>query len=318
VSLGKPKLKNIAEQFAVYALLPQPPKGFRSRLQVQKLKLKQWQRTLQVTTVLLLVGVGMIVRHLYQPQEAFPPLPDKPSIVVLPFVNMTEDPKQELLVDGIVEDMTTDLTKFPGLFVISRTSAFSYKGQPVKVRDVSRELGVRYVLEGSVQKAANNNIRVTAQLIDAVEDRHLWAERYDRPVKDIFAVRDDITRKLVVHVAPKLTEVDQARLERTYVGNVEAYEYRVRGTAALLQVQKESNLEARQLCEKAAEIDPSYSQAYSCIGFTYLFEWFSLWTQDPQALEQAWKFAQKALALDDSLPPAHELMASYYFAKREL
>ena len=141
VSQGKPKLKNIAERFLIYTLLSEPPKGIRQQLRVQRLKLKQWQRTLQVTTVLLLIGVGVFVRHLYQPQEAFPPLPDKPSVVVLPFVNMTDDPKRELLVDGIVEDITTDLTKLPNLFVISRTSAFSYKGQPVKVRDVSQQLG---------------------------------------------------------------------------------------------------------------------------------------------------------------------------------
>jgi adenylate cyclase len=317
VPLGKPPLKNIAERFAVYALLSAPPKSMRQQLRVQRLKLKQWRRTLQVAALVLLVGAGVLVRHFYHPTEGLP-LPDKPSIVVLPFINMSEDPNYELLGDGIVEGMTTGLAKLPGLFVISRTSAFTYKGKAVQARDVSRELGVRYVLEGSVQKAANDHIRVTAQLIDATTDQHVWAEEYDRPVKDIFAVRDDMTRKLVVHVAPKITAVEQERLERTYAGNPEAYDYFVRGSFSWQQGRdKEKNLEGRQLCQKAVEIDPNYAHAYACIGFTYWFDWLYAWTQDPQAIEQMLSYGQKARALDDSFPPAHELIGLHYLAKRE-
>jgi adenylate cyclase len=246
------------------------------------------------------------------------PLPDKPSIVILPFVNMSGDPNYELLADGIVEGMTTGLVKLPGLFIISRASAFTYKGKETKARDVSRELGVRYVVEGSVQKAVNDHIRVTAQLIDATTDQHVWAESYDRLAKDIFAVRDDITQKLVTHIAPRITQVEQALLERTYAGNLEAYNYFVRGSFSWQYGgDKEKNAEGRQLCQKAVEIDPTYAHAYVCIGLTYWHAWIFGWTQDPQVFEQVLNYGQKAVALDDSLSPAHELIGLYYVAKQE-
>jgi len=317
VSMGKPKLKNITERFAVYALLSESPQGFRQQLHVRRFRLKQWRRTLQIAVVVLLAGVGGLVHHFYRPTEG-PSLPDKPSVVILPFLNLTGDPNQELLGDGIVEGVTTGLAKLPGLFIISRSSAFTYKGKEMKVRDVSRELGVRYVVEGSVQKAGSDRIRVTAQLIDATTDQHVWAENYDRPARDIFAVRDDITRKLVTHIAPRITKVEQALLERTYAGNLEAYNYFVRGS--LFREQgggKEKNAEGRQFCQKAVEIDPTYAHAYVCIGLTYWHAWIFGWTQDPQALEQVLSYGQKAVALDDSLSPAHELIGIHYVAKQE-
>jgi adenylate cyclase len=183
---------------------------------------------------------------------------------------------------------------------------------------VSRELGVRYVMEGSVQKAANDHVRVTAQLVDGTTDQHVWAEEYDRPAKDIFAVRDDITRKLVTHIAPRITKVEQALLERTYAGDLEAYDYFVRGSFSWQHGgDKAKNAEGRQLCQKAVEIDPNYAHAYVCIGFTYWFEWLNGWTQDPQALEQIRSYGQKAVALDDSLSPAHELIGLHYLVKQE-
>ena len=315
VSLGKPKLKNIAERFAVYALLSAPPTGVQQKLQVQKFKLKQWRRTLQIVAVVLLVGAGALVRHLYRPAEGLP-LPDKPSIVVLPFVNMSEDPNQAYLGDGIAEDITTDLSKLSELFVISRSSAFTYKGKKVKVQEVSRELGVRYVLEGSVRRA-NDQVRVTAQLIDATTGYHLWSERYDRLLTDIFALQDEIVRKLVLHLALKLTDREREPLERSYAINPEAYEYRVRGIDLWMRLTKDDNTTARQLCEKAMVLEPTYAQAYTCTGWTYLTEWAALWTQDPQALDRAFELGQKALVLDGSLPPAHELLGSVYLLKRQ-
>jgi len=156
VSLGRPKLKNIAQRIEVYALLAEQSKGFRQTLGVQRLKLKQWQRTLQVAVLLLmLLGAGVLGRHLYFPSPPPLPLPNKPSIAVLPFVNMSEDPKQEYFSDGLTEDLITALSKLSGLFIISRNSVFTYKGKAVKAADVSKELGVQYVLEGSVRKADN-------------------------------------------------------------------------------------------------------------------------------------------------------------------
>ncbi len=179
VSLGKPKLKNIAERFQVYALLPEPPKGLRQTLQVQRLKLSRRVRPahwrVAAGLLLLLDTCGRPLSSFFTPstQHLSPstpeslPLPDKPSIVVLPFANMSNDPEQEYFSDGITEDITTDLSKISSLFVIARNSAFTYKGKAVKVQEVSKELGVRYVLEGSVRKA-DDQVRITAQLIDAI------------------------------------------------------------------------------------------------------------------------------------------------------
>ncbi len=328
VSLGRPKLKNIAQREPVYTLLSEHPTGVRQRLQVQRLKLTSWHRTAQVTITLLgLLWVGVVTYRLLFPTPGQPqrsvsaesqpalPLPDKPSIVVLPFANMSDDAKPDYLGDGIVEDITTNLSKLSGLFVIARGSAFTYKGKDVKVQDVSRELGVRYVLEGSIRRA-NDQVRVTAQLIDATTGYHLWSERYDRPLKDIFALQDEIVHKIVAHLAPRLTNVEQEQLERTYSVNLEAYELRQRAWEASFQG-KEGNAQARQLCEKAIELDPTYAQAYSCTGFQHVFQWAAQWTQDPQALERAWEYGQKAIALDDSLPVAHELLGSIYFWKQQ-
>ena len=156
------------------------------------------------------------------------PLPDKPSIVVLPFDNMSNDPSQDHFSDGITEDITTDLSKIASLFVISRNSAFTYKGKAVKVQDVSRELGVRYVLEGSVRRS-DNQVRITAQLIDATQGQHLWSERYDRPLQDIFAVQDEIRQQIVFALKVKLTPEEQARFKTAPTNNLEAYDYYLRG-----------------------------------------------------------------------------------------
>jgi TolB-like protein len=203
VPLGKPKLKNIAERFAVYALLPEQPKGMRQQLYVQRLKLSRRIRPvhwLSVAGLLLVVGTLLTVHYLpllqfllspprpfapnTQPLTETLPLPEKPSLIVLPFANMSNDPSQDYFSDGITEDITTDLSRLSSLFVISRNTAFVYKGRAVKLADLSKELGVQYVLEGSVRRA-DGQVRITAQLIDATQDRHVWAERYDRPLKDI-------------------------------------------------------------------------------------------------------------------------------------
>lgn len=277
-----------------------------------------------IVGVVLVGGIGTFLLSsvsLFQTESeaiAALPLPDKPSVAVLPFVNMTEDPRQEYLADGIAEGVITGLIKLPSVFVISRVSSFTYKGKPVTVQEISQRLGVRYVLEGSIQKSANDHIRVTAQLIDGTTDQHVWAEQYDRPAQDIFAVRDDITRKLVVHIAPKITSVEQSRLERAYAGSLEAYEYYLRGTLAWQQGGDPArNVQARQACEKAIELDPAYAAAYACIGFTYFFDWVNAWTQDPQTIEYMLAVAQKALKLDDSLPPAHELVGLHHLLHRQ-
>jgi adenylate cyclase len=187
VSLGKPRLKNIAQRLPVYILLSEKPRGLRHTLQVQRLKLKQWQRTVQVATAILVLAVvsagTIVIRTLYFPTSPGLPLPDKPSIAVLPFANMSGDPEQEYFSDGMTDTLITDLSKLAGLFVIARNSVFTYKGQAVNVGEVSRKLGVRYVLEGSVQKA-EDRVRINVQLVDATTAGHVWTERYDRQLKD--------------------------------------------------------------------------------------------------------------------------------------
>lgn len=332
VSLGRPKLKNIAERFHVYALLLEPPTGWRQTLRIQRLKLSRRVGTAQrmVAVGLVLIAATILaVRYFSRPSlspqdstlrtEAAPaalPLPDKPSIVVLPFANMSADPKQDFLGDAIAEDITTDLSKLSGLFVISRYSAFTYKGKDVKVQDIGRELGVRYVLEGSVRRV-DDEVRVTAQLIDATTGYHLWSERYSRALKDILALQDEVVRKIVVHLALRLTDIELAQLERAYPVNIEAYEYQHRGMEHWFRTSKDDNAQARQLCEKAIALEPTYAPAYSCVGWAYWAEWVYGWTQDPQILERALELGQKATALDDSLPIAYELVGATYLFKRE-
>ncbi len=333
VSLGRPKLKNIAQRQPVYALLSEQPKGFRQTLRVQRLKLSRRVGTAHRVGLLmglLLIAGGIItlwfpsLSPFRNPQSAFRnqeapalPLPDKPSIVVLPFTNISEDPKQDYFSDGITEDITADLSKISSLFVIARNSAFSYKGKAVKVQDVSRELGVRYVLEGSVRKS-DNQVRITAQLVDATTGYHLWSERYDRELKDLFSLQDEIRQKIVLALKVKLTPEEQARLKRFPTDNLEAYDYFLRSLEfGSVPFTKEANAQARQMCERALELDPQYAAAYARLGSTYWQEWFLQWSQDPQTLEHAQELAQKAVALDESLPVAHQVLGWVYLMKKQ-
>ncbi|HEV8712695.1 MAG TPA: winged helix-turn-helix domain-containing protein [Candidatus Binatia bacterium] len=251
-------------------------------------------------------------------QETQPvlPLPDKPSIVVLPFTNMSGDPGQDYFSDGITEDLTSDLCKISSLFVIARNSAFTYKGKAVKVQDVSREMGARYVLEGSVRKAGDW-VRISAQLIDATTGYHLWSERYDRPLKDIFALQDEIVQKIVTTLKLQLTLQEQGHIVRKHTDNLEAYDSSMRGVEYLWRSTKEANAQARQMFEKALVLDPQYAEAYAWLGWTYYMEWNWRWSADPQTLERAWALAQQAVALADSLPFAHSLLSCVYAKKQQ-
>ncbi|MBI3797686.1 MAG: adenylate/guanylate cyclase domain-containing protein [Deltaproteobacteria bacterium] len=284
---------------------------------------------LVVGGLVLSVAVIVAVRYLSRPPlstqdsalrtDATPaalPLPDKPSIVVLPFVNMSGDPEQEYFTDGITEDLTTDLSKVSGLFVIARNSAFIYKGQAVDVGEVSRKLGVQYVLEGSVRKA-DNQVRITAQLVDATTGYHVWSERYDREMRVLFALQDEIRQKIMTALKVKLTKEEQERFKRAPTDNLEAYDYLLRGGEYWRRFTKEAHAQARQMFEKAVELDPQYAAAYASLGAIYWWEWAVQWSQDPQTLEQAFKLAQKAVALDDSLPVARAILSQVYQWKKQ-
>jgi adenylate cyclase len=229
---------------------------------------------------------------------------------------MSGDPKQEYFSDGLTEDLITDLSRVSGLFVIARNSAFTYKGKAAKVEEVGQELGVRYVLEGSVRKS-NGRVRITAQLIDATTSGHVWAERYDRELRDIFDLQDEVTQKIVAALAVKLSEDEETRLARRGTDNLEAFDYYLQALEYQSRFTRETNLRARRMFEKAVELDPEFAIAYAYLGWNYLTEWFLGWSQSPQSLQQALGLAEKAIDLDESIPEAYCLLSNVYLWKKQ-
>ncbi len=243
--------------------------------------------------------------------------PDQPSIAVLPFVNISGDPEQEYFSDGITEDLITDLSQISGLFVIARHSVFTYKGKAVKVQEVSNDLKVRYVLEGSVRKVADR-VRINAQLVDATTGGHLWAERYDRDLKDIFAIQDEVTKNIVSALWVKLTKSEEDQLTRRYTNSLEAYEYALRGLDYYFRSTKDAHTLALKMFEKAIELDPEYALAYSWLGLTHLHSWTQGWNRDRKVMDLAFELAQKAIAMDDSLSEAHRILGDIYLYRKDL
>jgi len=244
-------------------------------------------------------------------------LPDKPSIAVLPFLNMSGDPEQEYFSDGITEEIITALSKVPRLFVIARNSSFTYKGKSVKVQEVGRELGVRYVLEGSVRRAGDR-VRITAQLIEATTGNHLWAERYDRDLKDVFALQDEITMRILTDLQCELTEGEQARVFGKGTENHEAYVKVLQGREHIYRMNREGIALARQSFEEAVALDPQFAIAHTHLAWSYLLEVSFGFRDDPgQPMAKAVEFAQKALALDDSLADAHTLLGNIHLVQRQ-
>jgi len=241
-------------------------------------------------------------------EPAAAPLPstDQPSIAVLPFQNMSGDPEQDHFCDGLVEDIITTLSKLPGLRVIARNSSFVYKGRSVDVREAAKQLGVRYILEGSVRKSGNR-VRITAQLIDAKDGTHLWAERYDRAIDDIFAIQDEITLVLATEMQVKLTEGEQARLHYTTTKNVEAWTYWVQGLSHYRgPVTKENMGPARLYWEKALALDPTSAALNAMLGFMHCLDArFSWWDDRETALGKARTYTDKALELEPSNADAY-------------
>jgi TolB-like protein/Tfp pilus assembly protein PilF len=243
-------------------------------------------------------------------------LPDKPSIAVLPFVNLGGDPEQEYFSDGLTDELITMLCKVPKLFVIARNSTFTYKGKSVKVQQVSEELGVRYVLEGSVRKDGDK-IRITAQLIDALNGHHLWAEQYDRNLKDIFAVQDEITKKIITAMQVKLTQGEQARAAARGTDNLEAYLKCLQANELALKHNIESNILVKQLAEEAIALDPEYAWAYYLLGASYELDvWLGTTESPKQSLAKATELLQQAIVLDDNLAEAHGLLGFIYAIER--
>ena len=322
--LGEHSVKNIAEPVRVYKVLSKPEhagKVFGEKKPIPR----QWRWAALAALVLLIIGGALAYWNFYMRPSVEPAslqkmafsLPEKPSIAVLPFVNMSEDAKQEYLSDGITEEIITALSKTPKLFVIARNSTFTYKGKSVKVQRVAEELGVQYVVEGSVRKSGDR-VRITAQLIDALTGRHLWAERYDREPKDFFALQDEITLKILNSLNVKLTGGERARVYGKGTENLEAYIKVLQGREYFWRLDKEGNILAKKLFEEAIAFDPKYPAPYWLLGMAYMMDvWFG-WgqpTEDP--LSRVMELAQKTISLDDSDSNAHGLLGAAYRMKMQ-
>jgi adenylate cyclase len=347
--MGEQAVKNIRKPVRVYRVLMGPQGA--AQTSTTKERVSRRSRWRPVLIVIIVIATLVVVRAVIKrtPRHARVQrkmarmvhemrtldLPDKPSVAVLPFANMSGDPDQEYFSDGITEDLITDLSKIPELFVISRNSVFTYKGKAVNPTEVSKELGVRYILEGSVRKA-EEKVRITAQLIDATTGGHLWAERYDRDLEDIFTLQDEVADKIVTALVTRLTETAASDLGRSKaeqaqkvveaqqkrespreVADLRAYDYFWRGRYLAERSTKEANDQARSMFEKAIALDPQFAAAYMGLGWTHYLDWSMQWSQDPRSLDQALELAQKALTLNDSLAPAHSLLGHVYLWKKQ-
>ena len=324
--LGKQTVKNIAEPLRAYRVLTEPLTSA-ARLNAWKRRgLDYWKRVHPVFKVLIaLFAAANAVWPLYthyisrpvevaSPEKAVAvaskekmafPLPDKPSIAVLPFTNMSNDKEQDYLADGLAEEIINALSKLSNVFVIARNSSFSYKGRQVKVQQVAEDLGVQYVLEGSVRKMGDK-VRITAQLVDALTGNHLMSEQYERDVKDIFAIQDDVTMKVLTSLRVNLTEGESARTFSRGTKNLEAYLKLLQAYEQRAVYNKESQTRARQLAEEAVTLDPGYAQAYSQLAYMLVGEvTIGVYDNPQKVLERAYRLAQKAVALDDSSAWSH-------------
>ncbi len=313
--LGEHQVKNIDKPVRAYRVLSYPGAAAHRVVKAKKAVGKTWRNAMIAVAAVLVVGAAAAVWHFYlrAPQiepvsekDMALPLPDKPSIAVLPFTNIG-GPEQEYIADGITEQIITNLAMSPELFVIASNSTFTYKGKPVMVQQVSRELGVRYVVEGSVQKS-RDRIRITAQLIDATKGEHVWAENYDRDLKDIFAIQDEITIKILTATMGKLLGWEELTHEKGTT-NVDAY-LKYLKARTLLATNKPNNRRAQQMAEESIALDPKFALAYSLLGMIYNAEVSNGWSQSPaKDLKRASELAQEAIGLDEALANPHFVLA---------
>jgi TolB-like protein len=242
---------------------------------------------------------------------------------VLPFDNMSDDPKTEYFCDGMTEDLITDLSKISGMLVIARNSTFAYKGKPIKIKQVAEELGVRYVLEGSVRKS-ENKVRITAQLIDAVTGHHVWADRYDGILQDVFDLQDKVTLSIVTALAVQLTAGDQERVARKGTDNSQAYDAFLRGWERYRRQTPDDFRQAISYFKKAVDLDPQYTRAYAALAATYWETWKRVW-QEKIGLGPRWHWNEPrfraeqflAKAMQDPTPLAHQVTSAFWLPFKE-
>ena len=319
--LDEHSVKNIKHPVRVYKVLMEPEDAGKLIGEEPKSLLKS------LAWSVVIVASIMLIAYLFYQKPAAPEfepasiekmafeLPEKPSIAVLPFDNMSGDPEQEYFSDGITEDIITTLSKINQLFVIARNSTFTYKGKLVKVKQVAEELGVRYILEGSVRKS-EDQVRITAQLIDATTGNHLWAERYDRDLKDIFALQDEITMKIVTALSIKLTDGEQARILTKQIKNTDIFDKVLQINSLWNEGSKKSIIRLGQLAQEIVDAEPESSVGYRYLGW-YHYGLARRGISHPENVKKAFKFAQKATFIDESDGFSHSLFASVYLLMKE-
>jgi adenylate cyclase len=326
--LGEQSVKNIPKPVGAYRVLMEPEAV--GKVIGEKRFLGRYSRRTAMAAIIILVIVagGLVSWNIYLQQSkkvepasvekmAFQ-LPDKPSIAVLPFVNKSGDPKQDYFSDGITDTIITALTQIQNMFVIARSSTNTYKGKNVEIKQVAEELGVRYVLEGSVQKT-EDRVRISAQLIDAITGKYLWAERWDRDLADIFALQDEITKKIITSLNVTLLKGEDARRWAQSTDNLEAYLKYLEGLKIHQRHTKENNLIGRQMLEEVIVLDPNYTAAYTQLGVIHIVDAAYGWAESfDKSIKTAEKLANKALSLDDSWSGGHGLLASVYLMRGDI
>jgi adenylate cyclase len=320
--LGEQSVKNIPKPVRAYNIIMDPQAAGKV-IGEKRIRSKPLQWAVAAIGVAVIGFAALAVWNYYirstPPHEKVSTIPkpvialnDRASIAVLPFNNLSGDPEQEYFSDGITNDIITDLSKFGEMLVIASNTVFTYKGKPIKVKEVSRELGVRYVLEGSVQRLSQK-VRVNAQLIDATTGHHLWAERYNRDINDLFAVQNEIVQTIVATLAIKVDVAERSRAMRKETDNLEAYDYALRGKEFIFRGTRSANIKAKEMFKKAIEQDSRYASAYVGLGWSYFLEAVAGWTEFPvQAMEKALAFGQKALSIGESDAFTHALIGSVY------
>jgi len=325
-NLGEHQVKNISAPIRIYRVLSFPGAAAHRVVRAKRLVGKKWLNVLLIIVLIVLIGSAAIVWNFYfrLPSVDLGPsrkissdLPKGPSVAVLPFTNMSGKPNEDYFSDGLTENIIAGLSGCPKLFVIARNSTFTYKGKPVKVQQVAQELGVHYIVEGSVQKA-DSRIRITAQLIDATTGHHIWAEKYDRELKDIFTLQDEITIKLITAMSVYLTEGEQAQLRFREVGNLQAYMKLLKGLEYFRKQNRKDNALARREVGDAIALDPYYSHAYVLMAATYIADmWWSASSSPLIRFAQATKNVNKAFELDKDNADAHLILGMLYLFKRQ-
>jgi TolB-like protein/class 3 adenylate cyclase len=329
--LGEQEVKNIDKPVRAYRVLSIPDAAAHRVIKAKRAVERTWRKTAFAMAAVLVIAVGSYAIWNYAFRAAPPSkevvsekststeLSEKLSIAVLPFVNMNDDPKQEYFSDGISEDLITDLSKIPGLLVISRNSSFTCKGKSIKTQQIEEELGVRYMLEGSVRKA-DNRVRINAQLIDSTTGHHLWAKRYDGSIHDIFTLQDKITQKIVTTLAVKLTDDEQERLGQKETNNIEAYDAFLKGSDLARDMSLDGYARAVPWFEKAIELDPNYGRAYAALAETYCYgTWVGLHRKLGISWRQArlWSSNYLQLAMKNPTNIAHRTASILFYSQHQ-